>query len=126
MFCLRESDSPLQERLPELKKDDAIVDPDFLFFNPFDFWTGANFKLKARKKDSGFRTYDKSEFVAQSQAAKTDAEIEKLWKASYSLTEVTAPKNFKSYADLKKRLDLVLGMDGAVPASTSTATTSEA
>jgi hypothetical protein len=100
----------IQERLPELKKEDAIVDPDFLFFNPFSFWDGANFKLKARKKDSGFRTYDKSEFVAPSQVAKTDAEIDKLWKASYSLKEVTDPKNFKPYDVLKKRLDLVLDL----------------
>jgi hypothetical protein len=111
----------IQERLPELKKEDAIVDPDFLFFNPFSFWEGANFKLKARKKDSGFRTYDKSEFVAPSQVAKTDAEIDKLWKASYSLKEVTDPKNFKPYDVLKKRLDLVLDLGKSDSAPVKTA-----
>jgi hypothetical protein len=29
--------------------------------NPFDFWKGANFKLKIRKVD-GYWNYDKSEF----------------------------------------------------------------
>jgi gp32 DNA binding protein like len=112
----------VQERLPELKKEDTVADPDFLYFNPFSFWDGANFKLKARKKDSGFRTYDKSEFVAPSQVAKTEGEIDKLWKASYSLREVTDPKNFKSYEVLKKRLDLVLdlaGTNGSAPLKTA-------
>ena len=111
----------IQERLPELKKEDAIVDPDFLYFNPFSFWDGANFKLKARKKDSGYRTYDKSEFVAPSQVAKTDAEIEKLWKASHSLKEITDVKNFKPYDVLKKRLDLVLDLGNTTSAPVKTA-----
>jgi len=101
-----------QERLPELKKEDKIYDPDFLFFNPFDFWEGANFKLSAYNKDSGFRSYSKSTFLAPSPVSKNEAEIEKLWKASYSLSEVVAPDKFKPYAELKARLDRVLGLEG--------------
>ena len=108
----------IQERLVE-KEDSPNMDEDFVHFNPFNFWEGANFKLKARKKESGYRTYDKSEFAAQT-AVGSDETVEKLWKQSYSLKEVIDPKNFKPYADLKSRLDKVLGLDGSSVA-TSTA-----
>jgi hypothetical protein len=103
----------IQERLPELKKEDVVYDPDFLFFNPFDPWEGANFKLKARIGTNKRRTYDKSTFVNPSPITKDEKELDKIWKASYSLIDVTDPKHFKSYADLKARLDIVLGLDGS-------------
>ena len=75
--------------------------------NPFDFWEGANFKLKLRKVD-GYWNYDKSEFEAPSALSDDDAELEALWGKQYSLKEFTEPTNFKSYDELKKRLDVVL------------------
>ena len=75
--------------------------------NPFDFWKGANFKLKLRKVD-GYWNYDKSEFDAPSALLDDDDALETLWKSQYSLSEFTAPSNFKSYDELKTRLDLVL------------------
>ena len=75
--------------------------------NPFDFWEGANFKLKLRKVD-GYWNYDKSEFEATSALAKKDDELEKIWGKQYSLKEFTDNSNFKSYDELKKRLDVVL------------------
>ena len=75
--------------------------------NPFDFWEGANFKLKVRKVD-GFWNYDKSEFADVSPLFDDDAEIETLWKMQYPLAEFTAATNFKSYDELKTRLDTVL------------------
>jgi hypothetical protein len=109
----------IQERQPELKKADQVYDPDFLFFNPYNMFTGANFKLKSRKKDSGFRTYDKSEFVAPTPLSKSEPEIEKVWKAAYSLKEVADASNYKPYADLKARLDVVLGIETSSQASTA-------
>ena len=76
--------------------------------NPFDFWQGANFKLKIVKKD-GYWNYDKSEFDAVSPLLEDDDALEALWKKQYSLAAVTAADQFKSYDDLKKRLDYVLG-----------------
>ena len=76
--------------------------------NPFDFWQGANFKLKIVKKD-GYWNYDKSEFEAPSPLLEDDDALEALWKKQYSLAAVTAGDQFKSYEDLKKRLDYVLG-----------------
>ena len=75
--------------------------------NPFDFWEGANFKLKLRKVD-GYWNYDKSEFEAPSALTKKDAELEEIWGKQYSLKEFTDNSNFKSYDELKKRLDVVL------------------
>ena len=75
--------------------------------NPFDFWQGANFKLKIRKVD-GYWNYDKSEFDAPSPLLKDDDKIEEIWKLQYPLAEHTAATNFKSYDELKTRLDAVL------------------
>ena len=75
--------------------------------NPFDFWEGADFKLKIRKVD-GYWNYDKSEFDAPSPIFKDDDEIEAVWKKQYPLAEFSAESNFKSYDELKKRLDTVL------------------
>jgi len=81
--------------------------PDDPQINPFDFWEGANFKLKIRKVD-GYWNYDKSEFDAPSPLLKDDDKIEEIWKSEYPLAEHTAATNFKSYDELKTRLDAVL------------------
>lgn len=104
------------------KAADTIVDPDDLKFNPFNFWEGANFKLKIRKVDN-YRNYDKSEFESPSPLSNDDAEIEKIWKSSYSLKAVLDLKNFKSFADLEKRLNLVLGKSGGNTTKPKTAET---
>ena len=75
--------------------------------NPFDFWQGANFKLKIRKVD-GYWNYDKSEFEAPSAMFDNDGQIEDVWKKAYALSEFSASTNFKSYEELKTRLDTVL------------------
>ena len=84
---------------PEFEDEKAI--------NPFDFWEGANFKLKIRKVD-GYWNYDKSEFEDTSKLFEDDSEADKVWKSQYSLAEFTAPTNFKSYDELKTRLEAVL------------------
>jgi hypothetical protein len=75
--------------------------------NPFDLWEGANFKLKIRKVD-GYWNYDKSEFDKPVQLKPTDEELEKIYGSCHSLADFTAPSNFKSYDELKARLDAVL------------------
>jgi len=75
--------------------------------NPFDLWEGANFKLKIRKVD-GYWNYDKSEFDKPSKLNDNDDEMEKIWNTQYPLKDFTAPSNFKSYDELKTRLDAVL------------------
>ena len=75
--------------------------------NPFDFWEGANFKLKIRKVD-GFWNYDKSEFEKPSAVIDgDDKKLEELWHQQYSLAEFTETTNFKSYSELKERFDRV-------------------
>ena len=93
----------------------AAMQPEFedeTPINPFDFWQGANFKLKIRKVD-GYWNYDKSEFDAPSPLLDDDDALEALWKKEYSLADFTAPSNFKSYEDLERRLKSVLGQKQA-------------
>jgi hypothetical protein len=77
--------------------------------NPFDLWEGANFRLKIRKVE-GYWNYDKSEFDPPEPLLDDDDALEAVWKKEYSLAAITAPDQFKSYEDLKKRLDYVLGL----------------
>ena len=87
---------------PEFEDEEAI--------DPFDFWQGANFKLKA-KNVAGYRNYDSSEFAAVSPLLEDsdDDALEALWKKEHSLAELVAADQFKSYDELKTRLSYVLG-----------------
>jgi len=85
---------------PEFEDEQAI--------DPFDFWTGANFKLKA-KNVAGYRNYDSSEFASAGALLNDDDALEAIWKKQYSLAEFMSPSEFKTYEELKKRLDSVLG-----------------
>jgi len=77
--------------------------------DPFNFWKGADFKLKIRKVD-GYWNYDKSEFAQPNTLGDFDDDrLEQIWKEGYSLAEFEDSKNFKTYEKLKARLDLVLG-----------------
>lgn len=78
--------------------------------NPFDFWEGANFRLKIRQFE-GYPNYDKSEFDAPSPLFDDDEKIEAVWNQQHSLQEVVDPKNFKSYSELKEKLYRVLALD---------------
>ena len=77
--------------------------------NPFDLWEGCNFKIKIRKMD-GFSNYDKSEFETPSALHEDEAKMEEIWKTEHSLEEFTNEKNFKSYAELKEKMERVLGL----------------
>ena len=85
---------------PEFEDEEAI--------DPFDFWQGANFKLKA-KNVAGYRNYDSSEFTAVTPLLDDDDALEAVWKKENSLKEFIDADQFKSYDDLKKRLEYVLG-----------------
>jgi hypothetical protein len=94
---------------PEFQDEEAI--------NPFDFWKGANFRIKIRKV-GGYTNYDASKFDSSSQLSDDDSKLEKIWKAQYPLLPLIDASNFKSYDELKARLYEVLGGDirGAAPA----------
>jgi hypothetical protein len=96
-------------------KISAAMQPEFEDeqpINPFDFWKGANFKLKILKKD-GYWNYDKSEFASPSVLLDDEEDLEKIYESLYDLNEFTNLNEFKSYEDLKKRLEYVLGLRGA-------------
>jgi hypothetical protein len=92
---------------PEFEDEKAV--------NPFDFWEGANFRMKIRNVE-GYRNYDKSEFASPSALFDgDDSKIEDLWKKEYGLQELIDPSKFKSPEDLQKRLSKALGSDGIAP-----------
>ena len=74
----------------------------------FNLWDGANFKLKIRKLD-GYSNYDKSEFVTAAPLLDDDDKMETVWKSQHSLEEFVNENNFKTFDELKTRLDTVLG-----------------
>jgi len=102
-------DKILNAMQPEFEDEEPI--------NPFDFWQGANFRLKIRKVE-GYWNYDKSEFDSPSPLLTDDDAMEAIWKKEYSLAAVTAPDQFKTYDELKKRLEYVLGLSKSSRSST--------
>ena len=74
----------------------------------FNLWDGANFKLKIRKVD-GFSNYDKSEFMAPAPLSEDESEMERVFGEQHDLEEFIDQKSFKTYDELKTRLDTVLG-----------------
>lgn len=83
--------------------------------NPFDLWSGANFKLKIRNVE-GYRNYDKSEFDSPGALSDNDDELETIYKQEHSLQAFLDRKNFKTYAELESKLNMVLGVNAASPA----------
>ena len=75
-------DKIMEAMQPEFEDETAI--------NPFDFWEGANFKLKLKKKD-GYWNYDASEFDRPSALLDDDDAMEAIWKKPVSYTHLTLP-----------------------------------
>tara|TARA_B110000503_G_scaffold116592_1_gene175882 strand:- start:553 stop:1479 length:927 start_codon:yes stop_codon:yes gene_type:complete len=93
-----------------------VIQPQFQDeapLNPFDFWEGADFKLKIRQVE-GYRNYDKSEFSASSSLlGGDDTKLESIYKQLNPLVVFNDPKSFKSYDELSRKLSSVLGLSGA-------------
>ena len=99
--------------------------PDEQPMNPFDLWDGANFQVKIRNVE-GYRNYDKSQFSEAGPLLDDDEKLEKIWKKQYALKPFIDKSNFKSYDELKRKLNDVLGLDetfGEVPDTKSKAQT---
>ena len=97
---------------PEFDDEDPI--------NPFDFWTGANFKLKIRDVE-GYRNYDKSEFSRQEPLSQDDDELETIYNKIHGLAEFTDPSSYKTYNELSAKLTSVLGEANATMGAPSLA-----
>lgn len=97
-----------------MDKLNSVMTPEFedeTPINPFDFWEGANFKLKIVKKD-GYANYDKSTFDKVGPLLKDDEELEAIWNGEYRLGEFLDPSQFKSYDELNKKFERVIGGAG--------------
>ena len=92
------------------EKITGVMNPEFQDetpLNPFDFWEGANFKIKMRQVD-GFPNYDKSEFTDVCPLHEDEKKMEEIWGQQYSLNEIIEEKNFKQYAELEARFNTVI------------------
>jgi hypothetical protein len=96
------------------QKIQSLAHPEYqdeVAVDPFNFWTGADFKIKIRNV-GGYVNYDRSEFAAPTPLlGGDDKKLEELWKKQYSLKEFTAKNQFKSYEELKERLKKATGDD---------------
>lgn len=102
----------LKEAISPAFEDEAAI-------NPFDLReTGANFKIKIRKVD-GYWNYDKSEFESTAPLFDDENQLNDINNQTHSLQEIIAPSEFKTYDELKEKLDRVLGLTGGVSTSTA-------
>ena len=88
--------------------------------NPFDFWTGADFKLRV-KKVAGYPNYDSSEFTDPATLEDLDdPQLESIWNRQFKLQPLVATDQFKSYEQLQERLNLVLNLKSSKAEEPST------
>ena len=110
------------------EKITSVMNPEFKDetpLNPFDFWTGANFKIKIRQVE-GYANYDKSEFAEPSALYDgDDKKCEEVWNQQHSLKEFVSPDNFKSYQELEARFNTVIAKQGDEFAGTIEESTDE-
>lgn len=95
----------------------AAMKPEFeddVSIDPFDLWKGANLRLRV-KNVAGYPNYDDSVFEDPSPLHKDDSKLEEIWKSEHSLQELVLPDKFKPEAELKKRLNYVLGARSTTP-----------
>ena len=102
------------------KKIEGMMFPEFedeTAIDPFDFWEGADFKLKIRKVD-GYTNYDKSEFAAPAPISDDDGEIEEIWCKAHCLSDFLAPDKYHSFDKLQTEFDRAVS---SAPLSSGTA-----
>lgn len=89
-----------------------VMNPEFedeTAINPFDMWEGADFKLRIRKVE-GWVNYDKSEFASPGAITEDEAKLEELYNSLHSLSTFVDPANYKTYEQLEKKLNDVMGI----------------
>jgi hypothetical protein len=79
--------------------------------NPYDLWEDTTFKIKIRQVE-GYRNYDKSEFT-KNDVFNDDSHREEIYNKVHALAELQDPANYKSYDELKAKLNKVLGIDNS-------------
>jgi hypothetical protein len=107
------------------KKIQEKIKPEFEHeesFDPFNFWTGANFRIKIKVGANGMPNYESSAFESPSPLlGGDDAKLEAIYNQQYDLGEFIDPKNYKSYDELKTKLMKVLGKGSSIVSRPKTA-----
>jgi hypothetical protein len=113
----------IMDKITKMMNPDLESEPRI---NPTDLWKGAPFKLKMTRqnvniggRNVSFPNYDESVFLAPAPLSEDEDAMEAIWKSEYSLKEIVDRKNFKTYEELKKRLDEVNGLGDVAPAKSS-------
>lgn len=103
----------ISEKLNPTFDDDEPV-------NVFDLWNGCNFKIRQAKVE-GYPNYDKSTWDSPSELYDGDEnKLLEVVNSCNSLSEILDRKHFKTYDELKKKLDGVLNTKNVVaPAAMS-------
>jgi hypothetical protein len=102
----------------QLKEAISPAFEDEKALNPFDVREGGNFKIKIRKVD-GYWNYDKSEFDSSTMLFDDETKLTEIYNSLFSLSDIIAPSEFKTYEELKEKFERVLGLTGAVTTSTA-------
>lgn len=100
-------DKIMEAMQPEFADEDPI--------NPFDMIEGANFRVKLRTV-AGYWNYDASSFEKSSVITEDNEKLEAVFNAQHDVHELVAPSEFKTYDELKAKLNEVLGETTAPPA----------
>lgn len=85
---------------PKFEDEEAI--------DPFDLWNGSNLKIRIKKKGD-YLNYDDSAFDRTASLHDDEEVLEKIYNQIKPLSNFTSLDSFKSYDQLKSRLDKVLG-----------------
>jgi hypothetical protein len=96
------------------QKIQSLAHPEYqdeVAVDPFNFWTGADFKIKIRNV-GGYVNYDRSEFASPAPLlGGDDKKLEELWKKQYPLKPFVDKSQFKSYTELSERYKKAVGDD---------------
>jgi hypothetical protein len=94
---------------------DGDPEAEIAGFDVFDFWDGANFRLKVKTilvDNKKMPNYDDSVFLPpKPHHGGDEKKLNIIWLQQYSLKELHDPKNFKTYEELQERLNKVIGTE---------------
>lgn len=96
----------IMEKLQAAQNPKFADDPSF---DPFDMMDGANFRIKIQGTKNG-PDYSASEFETPAPITKDMDKLEAVYNAQHDVHELVDPSKFKTYDDVKKRLNKVLGV----------------
>lgn len=102
----------VEDALQPSKADQALGKKPMQLFNPLK---GNSFKLVSKKGANGFITYESSGAIETEDAifASVEEAVEVIKTKCYKLSDFLDPQNYKTYEELKEKLDFVRFKEGS-------------